>query len=137
MFYEQPLRDYARGVPSGGIASLGEVWNSTWDSTRLVDNFNGSAVSLERAYDARNDAIRRAVGVELKNPMRDFMGGPDPKDDPTTLRTGALVLLSGLGYKPVDPHALYQTQLEKLAEQHPDFAEIISADRPVIQDARR
>lgn len=137
MFYERPLRDFSRGVPSGGVTTLGEIWDSTWDSMRLVDNFNGSAVALERAYDARNDAIPSAVGIPLKNPMRDFMADPGEKDDRLKIRTGASVLLSGIGYNSIDPHALYQTQLEKLAEQHPDFADIIAADRPVIQEARR
>lgn len=123
MFYEKPRRDYTSGAVSGDPATFGEIFDSTYESMKLVENANAKLVALERSYDARMDAVEKATGVRLLNPVRDMSGSEST--------------MAGFEASAPNPHGDFQQRLNELAEQFPDASGVIAANRPVIEDARK
>lgn len=115
--------DGGSSAVGGETATTGEIFDVTLESMRLTENANSALVTLERAYDARIDAVRQATGVTLFNPVRDTV------DSPGTM--------AGFERELPDPHAAFQKRLEELAQGQPDFADVIAANRPVLEDAYR
>lgn len=141
MFYDRPIGSFSFNVPGGETATPEEIREASWNEIRLAENFNSNVNALERAYDARNDQIKKTLGEDLPNPARDPGAfGVPPDRHIGRLRfnyeAGRPVGLTPLPERD-NAHRAYQRRLEELAEQHPDFADIIAADRPVLQDARR
>jgi hypothetical protein len=122
MFLERPRFDPTSKATSGEESTLSEIWNATDESMRLGENADSRLVAFERAYDKRIDEIKGAVGTELSNPVTNAVG-------PSSM--------AGFGVQEeTDPHAAFQSQIEGLAEQHPEQREIIAPHRPVSEDAK-
>ena len=124
MLLETRKFDTASSAAGGEAATLGEIYDATFASMRLVENANASRVGMERAYDARIDAIFNATGQRLRNPASTAIDHRNPR--------------AGLDLEPFpDLHAEFQKQLEELAANRPEHRAIIAPDRPVIEDAYR
>jgi len=122
MFLEKPRFDPTSSATSGEESTAGDILDATLESMRLGENANSRLVAFERAYDKRIDDIKGAVGTELSNPVTNSAG-------PSSM--------AGFGIQEeTDPHAAFQSQIEGLAEQHPEQREVIAPHRPVSEDAK-
>jgi hypothetical protein len=114
--YEQPLIP-SRPSFAGGEASTSDLYASARDAALFADNFNASELALERAYDARNDAIFKATGTRLQNPLRAIIpAGKAIVRDPNAQKT-------------------WTTSVSNLQNQYPDKAREIRAQVPITADA--
>lgn len=110
-------------------AAAEALWTTTKDLADYRDNSNAEWAAKEEAYTRRNKAIFDATGVQLDNPMKFdvFRLKPEP---------GA----AGLP-EPSAPDDIaaqekaWQQKAAELAREKPQFAGVIAADRPVIEDA--
>src|SRR5262245_38094481 len=102
---------------SAAPATWREIFDTSWESTRLAGEMLSRVHALEEAYAARIEAISRATGVRLAHPGRVV-----PEVDPNA---------------PRDPVAAFQAELQRLTQEKPEHADVIGADRPVSEDAAR
>lgn len=124
--YETALTPWNADSIAGGKASLSEIFAAADDEVRLGANSNSRWSALEDAYDTRNDAIFKATGQRLPNPVRDpFMLKVGP---------GAVRVPAGTVMYPQSARA-WRNQVDGLAKQFPDAAEAIGADRSIDDDA--
>ena len=123
MFLDKPRFDPASKAVGGEEATAAEIWDTTRESMRVVDNANSRLRAWEEAYDARIDAVKQATGVQLNNPVSSGAGGPST--------------MAGFGVQDeTDPHAEFQRRLEELAAEKPELRDVIKPDRPVLEDAK-
>ncbi|MBS1180445.1 MAG: hypothetical protein H6Q99_325 [Proteobacteria bacterium] len=125
--YETALSPWNGDSLAGGRASLGEIFTAADDEMRLGANSNSRWAALEDAYDDRNDAIFKATGQRLPNPVR------DPVLVPFGNGAGRAPLPAAVAY-PQGSRA-WKDRLAALAKQYPDAAEAIGAERPIDDDA--
>ncbi|MDG4894617.1 hypothetical protein P9272_13650 [Mesorhizobium sp. WSM4976] len=110
-------------------AAAEALWNTTKDLADYRDNSNAEWAAKEEAYTRRNKAIFDATGVQLDNPMKFDVFR-------LKLEPGA----AGLP-EPSAPDDIaaqekaWQQKAAELAREKPQFAGVIAADRPVIEDA--
>lgn len=122
MFFEKPEIDFSSGAVDRPPATLGEIFEASWNAVQRGNGTLGWQNSLEEAYDRRLKQIFDATGQRLDNPMRVYVDPPEgieaaPMRDPSA-------------------HLTFQSRLEDLARQFPDNAAAIGADRPVHMEAR-
>lgn len=113
----------------GGTPSWTDMVRAGMREQQYVQNFHARARSVEDAYDARLDAIEKAMGVRLANPMRMAQAAQ---------QASARVTVPGFEQQEqsdVDVHAAFDAELKKLAEQRPDLIDVIKPDRSPMQDA--
>lgn len=123
MFLDKPRFDPASKAVGGEEATAAEIWDTTRESMRVVDNANSRLKAWEEAYDARIAAVKQATGVQLNNPVSSGAGGPSS--------------MAGFGVQDeTDPHAEFQRRLEELAAEKPELRDVIKPDRPVLEDAK-
>ena len=115
----------------GSQSELGEIFDAAEQTALYVDNVNARSRALEEAHDRRIDQVFKATGQRLQNPFR------------TTA-----VLVDPLEFNPLDAAQPdrqrdvraamqdFEKRLQLLAEQHPEAAAAIGADRPLLEDAR-
>ncbi len=116
---------YAEAPSLEPQASLGEIFSASIDDMLYARNVDADAAAYEAAYDRRLDAIFAATGQRRDNPFRVGSG--------FAARNPGFADFKGGGS--VDPHAAFQSWLEDLAEQQPQFRDVIKPDRPVLDDA--
>jgi hypothetical protein len=68
-----PRRRRSARHPRGG-----RIFDASWEQTRLAGELLSRGNALEDAYDARIDAISRATGQRLVNPLRVIPRAPEP-----------------------------------------------------------
>lgn len=121
----------ARGAPS----SNWDILQAGRRAQALGENVNSMLVSQEEAYDRRIDDILRATGVRLRNPARDrtltFRQGPEAAMGALFSKRVARDLDERLS--PDD----FMARLARLAEEQPDFRDIIRPDLDPREDAKR
>lgn len=125
--YETALTPWNSGSLAGGKASLGEVFAAADDEARLGANSNSRWAALEDAYDNRNDAIFKATGQRLPNPVRDPFMLPVPGGSAKVQMPASVTYPQGARD--------WQERLDALAKQYPDAAEAIGAGRPIDEEA--
>src|SRR6185503_8345175 len=99
-----------------------ELFQSSVNENDLNHSFIGKALSIDRAYQTKIDAIKKATGEELTDPL-------NAANDPET----------GF-YNPeryAQAQAEFQRRLYELADKYPEMREIIGPDRPLIADANQ
>ncbi|CDX54580.1 hypothetical protein MPL1032_190161 [Mesorhizobium plurifarium] len=107
-----------------------DLWDTTRDLQLYKENANAEQNARAEAYDRRNKAIFDATGVQLDNPMKSFdifRLKPEPgagglpessaRDDIAAAETA------------------WQEKASALARERPQFADVIAADRPIMDDA--
>lgn len=121
MFVFPPEIDTTSGVPDPKPpSSAADVFNTTLqaaDETGLL----GRERSYEAAVDRRNDAIFKATGERLENPMRVYQ-----LDVPE----------GGILSNPRDPFAVdtWHQKLQELSERYPQYRDIIRPDVTMYED---
>lgn len=122
MFYERSK--LPGGIATAPPSSWEDVYEASKASARFVDNTNARERSLIAAYDQRIDAVRAATGIALANPLR---------------AEAERIDLTELGFDRDDDagdrFAVFDNELARLAEQHPEHAGVIRADRSPREDA--
>lgn len=113
MLFERPRR--SGSVSTGDPTTLGEVWDRDLQAQYYSHNVNAGVRGTEEAYDARIDAVEKATGVRLVNPFRSPVGST----------AGAFGIEQHTG----DPFAFFEGELARLAENRPEFRDIIAPDR--------
>lgn len=124
--FETALTPWNNNSVAGGKASLGEIFTAADDEARLGANSNSRWAALEDAYDNRNDAIFKATGQRLPNPVRDPINIP-VAGGPGVQMPASVAYTQGA--------RAWQDKLDALAKQYPDAAEAIAIGRPIEQDA--
>jgi hypothetical protein len=128
MYWGKPY--LANDTPAREPASLGDVWSTSFESMRLLNNSISSAYALEKAYDDRIDQMKKA-GVK----------GADDLVNPTRVWTKVDALRrnqmeDAIGDLPEeDPHINFIKRLKELEEKNPDKAWAIQASKSVRTDA--
>lgn len=107
------------GTFAGGTATLGEIAGAAVRSSAYVENTNAGDGALEAAYDARIDAVRKATGVALSNPMRQVV-------------TAGKALV-----RPMNAEQDFKAKLDDLEARFPDMRRDIRAGVPVRLDAEQ
>jgi len=105
------------------------LWNTTRDLAKYRDNSNAEDTAIGEAYARRNKAIFDATGVQLSNPRKDFTD--------QDLQAGARISdAGGDPWKVMEGReAEWQQKVAALAREKPEFAGVIAADRPIVDDA--
>jgi hypothetical protein len=116
-FFFEPAQVPANGNFADGVATNSELFSAAHNAAATVDNFNAQDGAREFAYDKRNDAIFKATGVRLDNPVRRLEVDMRAHNLPSTALSD------------------YNTQLANLQNQHPDLAHEIRAHIPIQVDA--
>lgn len=126
MYWSKPY--IGADTPARETTDLGDVWNSAWESMRLVNSGISGVEARERAYDNRMDAITKAgIKHDLINPERVWLK-PDLVD---RMRRQDMA-----GEIPEeDPHIQFNRKLKELESKHPEYASIIKASRSPQMDA--
>jgi hypothetical protein len=107
-----------------------DLWDTTRDLQLYKENSNAEQNARAEAYDRRNKAIFDATGVQLDNPMKSFdifRLKPEPG-------AGGLPESSARDDIAAAEQA-WQEKASALARERPQFAGVIAADRPIIDDA--
>jgi hypothetical protein len=136
MIFDRPRFEIDKETRGGEPSSLSEILDTTIESERLGHSSIGKAVAIDRAYDDRIDAVKKATGTELKNPMSEAQ---DPRDVyyPPVVNMEPVDDGTPSPIKPrYDPEALFRKELSDLAEKHPEQRSIIAPDRSVLDDAK-
>lgn len=123
--YERPIRP-ANLTFGGGEAPFSELWASSRELAMYADNFNADEKALEEAYDRRIDAINSAIGVSVKNPMR----------QPTAAPRAAGVSVGQIKTRE-QWMADFDRHISLLIRQHPEARDAISPGMPVIEEAKQ
>ena len=113
-------------APSPGpAATAGELLRSAFEGQMALRNHFWIETAREEAYDRHAAAVREATGVDLGNPLRakrEQLGAKRP--------VGKLLYYAfGLGQMFEDPEEDYQRRLIELAQQRPELADVLRADR--------
>ncbi len=113
-------------APSPGpAATAGELLRSSFEGQVALRNHFWIETAREEAYDRHSAAVREATGIDLGNPLRtkrDQLGAKRP--------VGKLLYYAfGLSQMFQDPEDEYQRRLGELAQQRPEFADVLRADR--------
>lgn len=129
--------DFIRDV---GVAA--EAYAASRDLGLYVDNTVGRANAIEEAYDRRIDAVFKATGVRLENPVR--LATPpgewiaQARELGLQHETGPAAARQALIGRAEDAFA---DRLRELSDSLPDLSRgaraAIAADRPIIDDARQ
>jgi GNAT superfamily N-acetyltransferase len=125
IYGERPRFDLTSTAKGGEPSSLGDIADTTFEAMRVVDNANSSRIANERAYDDRIDGIFQATGQRLENPERVDIRHKLAKH-------GSFGPMQG---EYPDPHAEFQTKLNELSTEMPQFRDVIAPDRPIRADA--
>lgn len=115
-FYENAQVPHALSF-ADGIATTGDLYRAARDSAIYADNFVARDAAIEEAYDRRNDAIFKATGQRVANPMRQIEAEQRGHAEPVAARR-------------------WQQELVKLQAQYPQNAREIRAQVPIIEDAQ-
>jgi hypothetical protein len=126
LMLDKPRIDLTSTASGGEVAGFGDIADTTFGAMREVDNANSSRVAMEYAYDDRIDQIFQATGKRLENPER-----LDIRH--RLAKSGSFGPLQG---EAPDPHAEFQTQLNQMATEMPQFRDIIAPDRSIAEDAK-
>lgn len=114
--YERP--QVSEGLTfADGIATTGELYRAARDAAIYADNFVARDAAIEEAYDRRADAIFKATGQRVTNPMREIEAEQRGHAAPVAAQR-------------------WQQQLIHLQAQYPQFAREIRAQVPIIEDAK-
>lgn len=128
----------------GEPADFGELFTATAERQRLVDSDGARERELERAYDARNDALEKAGIPRLYNPFRMT---PDAEQMDRIYKFALRENLIKPGFPTTQLGSLrgpisvymareYDNELHELAAKHPHLASVIQADRsPLLEVA--
>jgi hypothetical protein len=121
----------ARGAPS----SNWDIFDAGRRAQEVGENVNSMLVSQEEAYDRRIDDIHRATGVRLRNPARDttLTGRQGPEAAMGALFSKRVARDLDERLSPDD----FMARLARLAEEQPDFRDIIRPDLDPREDAKR
>jgi hypothetical protein len=125
IYGERSRFDLTSTAKGGEPSSLGDIADTTFEAMRVVDNANSSRIAHERAYDDRIDGIFQATGQRLENPERVDIRHKLAKH-------GSFGPMQG---EYPDPHAEFQTKLNELSTELPQFRDVIAPDRPIRADA--
>ncbi|TPN57172.1 hypothetical protein [Mesorhizobium sp. B1-1-7] len=107
-----------------------DLWDTSRDLQLYKENANAEQNARAEAYDRRNKAIFDATGVQFDNPMKSFdifRLKPEPG-------AGGLPESSVRDDIAASEKA-WQDKASALARERPEFATVIAADRPIIDDA--
>lgn len=118
MFVFTPEIDTTSGVPDPKPeTSAADVFAATLQAADQT-GLHGADYAMESAADRRNDAIFKATGERLENPMRVYqLDTPD-----------------GVTRNPRDPLAVdaWQAKLQDLAQRYPQYRDVIQPDVPLF-----
>jgi hypothetical protein len=121
IYDERPRFDLTSTATGGEPSTMSEIFDVSTESDRLNHSAWGRVASTADAYEKRIEAIKRATGVQLNNPLSGPVG-------PSTM--------GGFGVQEeTDPFADFQRQLHELAEKHPEHRTIIEPQKPISADA--
>lgn len=123
MWFEES-KSVSGGIAPGEDTTLADVWETSRRSQIYVNNAYAREAAIEEAYDRRIDAIFNATGIRLDNPQR--LPPPVSLEDMETGQAGEVS----------DPFRAFDERLLKLAEERPELAAVIKAERSPIEDAR-
>jgi hypothetical protein len=126
MMLDRPRIDLTSTATGGEPSSMGDIADTTFEAMRVVDNANATRTAIEQAYDDRIDGIYKATGQRLENPERVDIRHKLAK-------SGSFGPMQG---EYPDPHVEFQTQINQLATEKPEFRDVIAPDRPIRADAR-
>lgn len=99
-----------------------ELWTASRELALFRDNSNAEWNATVEAYGRRIKAIHEATGVQIDNPALKPENSVGPMGK-RTIRTRQEV------------DAEFRQALHEVAEAHPDKADVIGLDRPIVEDA--
>lgn len=112
-----------------GDSQAGALWTATDNLQRFRDNANNEWSAKAEAYDRRNKAIFEASGVQLDNPMTYDVLALKPTPGAAGLpEPAARDNIAG-------QEKAWLEKVRMLAADKPEFAGIIAAERPIVEDA--
>lgn len=117
MLWDKPR--VSGGFATGPGTTAGDLFDATFQSGLYADNLDARDRAVGEAYDDRNDAIFKATGVRLDNPWRQLDVGS-----------------AEFGEDQPDFFGEWQQRANDLANNRPEFRDIIRPDRSPLDDAR-
>lgn len=125
--FESPKRSVLDTF-GGGEAGLGAIWRASRDAAEYIDNTFARGRAVEEAYKRRIQSITDITGAVIDNPSRTAFTGIPDREELSAMQPGENRYDAA--------KRKFRDDLAKLAEQFPEHADIIGANRPIEEDAR-
>jgi hypothetical protein len=128
--------------PSAGLSDLYNAGYAAYEAQRLDGDMFARRNALSKAIDQRNGLIQAATGEALHNPYE----GGYADEAKRRLSNSEILSNDSVGdfnqpgvVRPFveDRMKIWQGELDRLAQQYPDKADLIGAGRPILQDAKQ